>query len=216
MAFSVINAGQRNTNVAPELIALSTLGGFRLTGPAAKALGIKPTDNVMFLYDEESKQYAIAKGYAIMKNDGTPKMCAARINKKAQIEANFDAALDAALSSNNAELVDALSVEGISHDEQVALLAEAMQTPEVQDYAGSKCASPSGFTGEGASVCFTDSNIWGQLKSDMEDKAAFNRGFAIDVNEVFDLEVYNGYENVVVKAVVLGETRDFEPSRRGE
>lgn len=215
MGFSVINAGQRNTNVAPQLSVLSTNGGFRLSGPAAKALGIKPTDYVMFLHDEEEGKWAIAKGYACKKSDGTPQTCAERINRAAVVEADFDTILANALASDNAELASRLSVDGISHDEQVAILAEYVEAGEVQKYQGSKTASPSGFTGEGATVTFTDSNVWNQLKSDMDDKSALNRVYAIDTDEVFDFDVFNGHETVTVKAVVLGEYKDETPSRRG-
>ena len=48
--FSMVNAGQRMSgNVDPQLIAVSTNGGFRLTGAATRVLGIMPGDNVMFV-----------------------------------------------------------------------------------------------------------------------------------------------------------------------
>lgn len=216
MAFLAINAGQRNVNVESKLVALTTNGGFRLTGPAAKVLGIKPTDNVMFFYDEESKQWAIGKGYAKMKNDGTPQLCAARVNKAALVESQFDEVYKAAMESENEELIAALSAEGISHEEIVAILAKTISVDDVQDYEGSKCASPSGFTGVGANVTFTDSNIWKSLKADMENPESLNREFAIDTDAVFTIPAYNGYETVDVLAVILGDYVDVEPQRRGK
>lgn len=47
--FGAVNAGQRNTVVAPQLIATSTEGGFRLTGPATRVLGIAHGDYAMFV-----------------------------------------------------------------------------------------------------------------------------------------------------------------------
>lgn len=48
--FSMVNAGQRMSgNVDPQLIAVSTNGGFRLTGAATRLLSIMPGDNVMFV-----------------------------------------------------------------------------------------------------------------------------------------------------------------------
>ena len=215
MAFNVINSGQRNVNVAPQLVALSSIGGFRLSGPAAKALDVKPTDYVMFLHDDETGAWAIAKGYACMKSDGTPQMCSARVNRVAIVEANFDEAITSAMASDNEELKARLSVEGISHDEQVEILAEFVDVPETQKYQGSKCASPSGLTGVGANVNFTDSNVWNQLKSDMEDKGSLNRVFDLDTDEVIELSVKDGYKDVTIKALVLGDYKDVTPIARG-
>lgn len=51
---SVVNAGQRNTSVEAELIATSTNGGFRVTAPVSRALGLAHGDYLVFFnnYDE--------------------------------------------------------------------------------------------------------------------------------------------------------------------
>ena len=46
--FSAVNAGMRNTDSEPQLIAVSTEGGFRLTPTVTKVLGIEHGDYVMF------------------------------------------------------------------------------------------------------------------------------------------------------------------------
>jgi hypothetical protein len=212
--FSVVNAGQRNVNVEPALIATSTNGGFRLTGPAAKALGIKPTDYAMFLHDSESNTWAIAKGYACKKADGEYQTCTDRVDRKAIVARNFDSILEAALASGNDELIAALNAEGVTKEAQIELLAPCVEVPMVTKYQGSKTASPSGLTGEGANVVFTDSNVWEQLKSDVEDKKAMTRSFALDLNDLLDVEVFDGHDNITVKALVLGEYHDDVPMRR--
>lgn len=47
--FSSVNAGQRATVYEPQVIAVSTDGGFRITPPVSKALGIAAGENVMFV-----------------------------------------------------------------------------------------------------------------------------------------------------------------------
>ena len=58
--FSAVNAGQRNVVVDPEVIAVSTEGNFRITGPVSKALGIAAGDYVMFLSNVDEIDNAIA------------------------------------------------------------------------------------------------------------------------------------------------------------
>ena len=84
-------------------------------------------------------------------------------------------------------------------------------------YKGSKAANPAGLTGAGTSLTFTDSNVWKQLKADMGDDATkLNRVFDIDVEELQDIELSDGYKTVVVKALVLGDSTDKEPARIGK
>lgn len=212
--FSVVNAGQRNVNVKPALVATSTTGGFRLTGPAAKALGIKPTDYVMFMHDTESDVWAIAKGYACKKSNGEVQTCSERVDRKSLVAKNFDSILEAALASGNDELIAALTAEGVTKDAQIELLVPYVEVPLTTKYQGSKCASPSGLTGEGANVVFTDTNVWEQLKSDVEDKKGTVRTFDLNPAEVIDVDVFDGHDTVAVKALVLGEYTDGVPAGR--
>lgn len=46
---SIVNAGQRQTSVEPQLIFTSTPGGIRITPPVSKFLGIQHGDYVMFI-----------------------------------------------------------------------------------------------------------------------------------------------------------------------
>lgn len=57
--FGVAISGQRNNDYVPELVALSTKGGFRITPQVSKKLGIASGDYVMFInnFDEIKKAY---------------------------------------------------------------------------------------------------------------------------------------------------------------
>lgn len=58
--FSAVNAGQRNTTVEPQLIAVSTEGNFRITPPVSKLLGVGHGEYIMFLSNVDQIDAAIA------------------------------------------------------------------------------------------------------------------------------------------------------------
>lgn len=210
-SFAVVNAGQRNVEVNAELVACSTKGGFRLTGPACKALGVKPGDYVAFLHDEESDTYAIANGFVLKKSNGESQTCTPRAAKTI-VKANYSAALESAMQSGDEKLIDAITREGITEDEIVDILAKAMTG---EKYQGSKTANPSGAVGIGAPVNFTDSNVWNHLKKGLEKPESINRVYPLDEDDVMEITVNNGFEDITIKALILGEYRDETPARRG-
>lgn len=57
--FSAVNAGQRNTTVEPQLIAVSTEGNFRITPAVSKVLGVGHGENIMFLSNVDQIDAAI-------------------------------------------------------------------------------------------------------------------------------------------------------------
>lgn len=57
--FSAVSAGQRNVTYEPELVANSSLGGFRITPPVSKALGLQAGDNIMFVSTADNITEAI-------------------------------------------------------------------------------------------------------------------------------------------------------------
>lgn len=212
-SFAVVNAGQRGGSVKPELICSSTPGTFRLTGPAAKALGIAPNEYVMFLQTPDGT-YAIGKGNALKKSDGTPLMCNARVNKEEYVKANFDAVSAAFLASDKLTDEEKEAFSAASEAEQIAMLAEHA-APLTQKYNGSKSANTSGLTGLGAGIVFTDNNIWHQLMADLKGEKKV-RHFAInpdDAENFGQVEVKNGYDSDVVTIAVLGESYDTDPTR---
>lgn len=56
---SAIVSGQRKVAYEPELVVLSTAGGFRITPAISKALGIQHGDNVAFVRNVDAVQQAI-------------------------------------------------------------------------------------------------------------------------------------------------------------
>lgn len=58
--FGVVNAGQRNVVVTPQLVATSTSGGFRITAPVSKALGLRHGDYVAFVNNLDGIDKAIS------------------------------------------------------------------------------------------------------------------------------------------------------------
>lgn len=252
--FAAVNAGQRNVAVEPQLVALSTLGGFRLTGPATKLLGIAPGDYVGFVSNvdqidaaiaandpaivafaeeqglelgsaelaiaahKEFDQWAVCKGYALYNSKGTPLTVKERLSlkdKEAIVKANFDEILASAMASDNAELVEALSREGISYEEQAELLMSVVEGREVPKHQGSKSANPSGMTGVGLNLNFTDSNVWNQLKVGVEEPTKINRVFDLLVDYTETIMLSNGYEDVKVTIIPLGDYTDKAPATRG-
>lgn len=253
--FSAVHAGQRNTTVDPQVIAVSTEGNFRLTAPVSRVLGIGHGENVMFLSNvneidaaiadkaeqivafaeenglelgtpeaaiaihQEFDAWAIAKGIQEFDPKGNARTGTERLTKndKAKyVSANLEAMLEAAMEQADDEVKEALSREDISKEEQIEILSAFVQPREVPRFKGSKAANPGGLTGAGTSLTFTDSNVWKQLKADMgEEATAMNRVFDVDVENVQTITLSNGYEEVTVKALVLGEYTDKEPSRVG-
>lgn len=252
--FSAVNAGQRNVSVDPQLIVLSTQGGFRLTAPVTKALGIAPGDYVMFINNvadidaalatnapsvvefaqetglelgsrelaiamhKEFDMWAVAKGIALYKKNGTPITVKERLSAKDKeqlVLADFDNTLAAALASGNDELVASLTRDGITKDEQVTIMASLIEGREVQKYQGSKTATTSGCTGVGLPLNFTDTNVWNQFKADMENPEAMNRIYEADVEDLQTIVLNNGYEDVNVPIVVLGDYTEKAPIARG-
>lgn len=253
--FSAVNAGQRNVSVEPELHALSTAGGFKLTAPVTKVLNIAPGDYVMFINNvaeidaaiaaqtqevvafaeenglelgspelaiamhKEFDMWAIAKGIALYNSRGVALTVKERLSSKdreAIVNANFDDLLDKAMASDNEELISSLSRDGVTRDEQVTILMSLIEGREVPKYQGSKTATTSGCTGAGLALNFTDTNVWNQLKYDMEAPTRVNRVFALDLEDVQTIVLNNGYEDVKVSIVVLGEYEDKAPIARGE
>lgn len=252
--FSIVNAGQRKAEYEPELVALSSQGGFRITPQVSAALGLQHGDYIMFLstvnevntaiaqrseqfvafceeqgldadteeaaiaFRKTNYMWAIAKGIVCKKSNGTIQTITERLSKKDKttyVEQNFDEVLASAMSSESQEMVDALSREGITHEEQVEILTSSITGREVKKYQGSKCANSSALTGTGVILTFTDTNVWNEMKSDLseEDKGKINRSFAIDTTNVQKTLMSDGYEEVEVPFLVLGDYTDKVVSR---
>lgn len=249
--FAIVNAGVRKNEYEPELVALSTVGGFRITPQVSTALGLQHGDNIMFLHqdaraaaiakneayvsfcnehslDVDSAEsvdafvaafdmWAIAKGIVLKTDKGAVQMVNERLTKKDKVtyvEQNFDSVLAEALAEEG-EVKDALSREGITHEEQVEILVSLVTPRELPKYSGSKLANSSALMGTGTVLTFTDSNVWDELKADMsaDMKETHARAFAIDPTDVQTTMMSNGFEEVEVKFLVLGSYTDKKVER---
>ena len=247
--FSIVNAGQRKAEYEPELVALSSQGGFRITPQVSAALGVQHGDNIMFMstvnevdtaiaqkanefvsfckeqgLDVDSEEavtafrkanymWAIAKGILCKNSKGVVLTVTERLTKKdkiAYVEQNFDDVYASAMESASEEMKAALERDGITREEQVEILATSITGRELPKYQGSKCANSSGLTGVGTILTFTDTNVWNEMKSDLseEEKGKINRSFSIDVNNVQKAVMSDGYEDVEVPFLVLGDYTD--------
>ena len=170
-------------------------------------------------FHKEFDVWAIAKGVACYDKHGNPLTVRERMTKNDKekiLENKFEEMLAAAMASGDEELVAALSVEGITADEQKEILMGSLQGDLVQKYMGSKCANTSGMTGAGTILNFTDSNVWMRLKSDIAEPEKINRKFSINLEESVPVQVDNGKEVITIKAFVLGESKDEEPARNNK
>lgn len=253
--FSSVNAGQRAVAVDPQVIATSTEGGFRITPPVSRVLGIAHGEYVMFLSNidnldtaiatkapevvefceanglevgspeaaiaihKEFDMWAIAKGVNEYDAKGVMKTVTERLTKNDKIKfvsQNFDDMITAAMEQADEATKDALSRDGITKEEQIELLTAFVTPRSVAKFKGSKTANPASLTGVGVVLNFTDSNVWKQLKYDMGESAtSMNRIYDVDVEDIQDIVINDGYKDITVKALVLGDYTDKEPARIG-
>lgn len=169
---------------------------------------------------KEFDMWAVAKGIIEYDTKGNQKTTTERLTKNDKIKfvtQNFEDMLATAMEQADDETKEALSRDGVTKEEQVDILAAFVTPRELPKYKGSKAANPAGLTGAGTSLTFTDSNVWKQLKADMgEDGTKFNRVFDVNLEELQDIELNDGYKTVTVKALVLGDYTDKEPARIGK
>lgn len=254
--FSAVNNGQRNANVEPQVLAVSTEGGFRLTPMVSRILGIAAGDYVMFLSNateidtaidtrnevivefcenngldittpeaalaihKEFDMWAIAKGIKEYDSKGNEKEVDERLSKEDKIRyvsQNYQAFYDEVVAGVEDEATkEALTREDATREEIIELLIHFVELRKVAKYKGSKTANPAGMTGTNVTLNFTDTNVWKQLKADLKENATkINRIFSVNVEDIQTITIFNGYEDVEVRALILGESTDKEPARKG-
>lgn len=169
---------------------------------------------------KEFDRWAIAKGVKMLTEKGLAQKASERLSKKQKeeyIAADFDNYLEQALAGNDEQLRDALTADGITKDQQIEILATLVTPAEVDKYMGSKCSNSSDMIGAGVVLTFTDSNVWNDMKSDLDKEARKNvvRTYAINLDEIGTTEIFNGYENVKVAYLPLPtEYKDSAPIER--
>ena len=247
--FSVVNAGQRSVNVAPQLIATTTNGGFRVTAPLSKALGLKHGGYAMFInnvaevdqaiynndpeivafanehgFDLASKEgreaiheaydvWGLAAGYLMKDKTGAALKSKERltaVDKKKIVETRFEEIYNAAMASDDENLKAAL--EAAETDEQkVELLIDGITADEVDKYKGSKLANTAGLSGSDVTLNFTDSATYAKLRGTCPKNML--RIYDVDIDNIVNVTVNNGFEDINVPVAILGEYTEEEGGR---
>lgn len=169
---------------------------------------------------EAFDEWGIAKGIQMFDKNGNAVKTKERMSKTDKVEYvtnNFDDVLKAAIENGEPEFAASLQVEGITKEEQIEILANAVNPEQVNKYYGSKCSNSSNLSGTGVSLTFSDSAVWGALKEDLGEEAKkLSRTFEVDVKELREVPYFNGHKEVIVKAAMLGEFKDAESTRKSK
>lgn len=169
---------------------------------------------------EAFDEWGIAKGIQMFDKNGNAVKTKERMSKTDKVEYvtnNFDDVLKAAIENGEPEFAASLQVEGITKEEQIEILANAVNPEQVNKYYGSKCSNSSNLSGTGVSLTFSDSAVWGALKEDLGEEAnKMSRTFEVDIKELREVPYFNGYKEVIVKAAMLGEFKDTESTRKSK
>lgn len=169
---------------------------------------------------EAFDEWGIAKGIQMFDKNGNAVKTKERMSKTDKVEYvtnNFDDVLKAAIENGEPEFAASLQVEGITKEEQIEILANAVNPEQVNKYYGSKCSNSSNLSGTGVSLTFSDSAVWGALKEDLSEEAKkMSRTFEVDIKELREVPYFNGHKEVIVKAAMLGEFKDTESTRKSK
>lgn len=141
--------------------------------------------------------WGITKGQPMLDKAGNPIMVSARLTedeKRAYIVANAEAIL----AENRDALIERVGNPEASDEELIAAVElDEIEYPKVPGFFGAKTASTSNATGVGLQLGFTDTNIWGALKSDLGEEATKkNRIFKVVLDAAGKFDV-DGKEIVV-------------------
>lgn len=169
---------------------------------------------------EAFDEWGIAKGIQMFDKNGNAVKTKERMSKTDKVEYvtnNFDDVLKAAIENGEPEFAASLQVEGITKEEQIEILANAVNPEQVNKYYGSKCSNSSNLSGTGVSLTFSDSAVWGALKEGLGEEAKkMSRTFEVDIKELREVPYFNGHKEVIVKAAMLGEFKDAESTRKSK
>lgn len=169
---------------------------------------------------EAFDEWGIAKGIQMFDKNGNAVKTKERMTKTDKVEYvtnNFDDVLKAAIENGEPEFAASLQVEGITKEEQIEILANAVNPEQVNKYYGSKCSNSSNLSGTGVSLTFSDSAVWGALKEDLGEEAKkMSRTFEVDIKELREVPYFNGHKEVIVRAAMLGEFKDAESTRKSK
>lgn len=169
---------------------------------------------------EAFDEWGIAKGIQMFDKNGNAVKTKERMSKTDKVEYvtnNFDDVLKAAIENGEPEFAASLQVEGITKEEQIEILANAVNPEQVNKYYGSKCSNSSNLSGTGVSLTFSDSAVWGALKENLGEEAKkMSRTFEVDIKELREVPYFNGHKEVIIKAAMLGKFKDTESTRKSK
>lgn len=169
---------------------------------------------------EAFDEWGIAKGIQMFDKNGNAVKTKERMSKTDKVEYvtnNFDDVLKAAIENGEPEFAASLQVKGITKEEQIEILANAVNPEQINKYYGSKCSNSSNLSGTGVSLTFSDSAVWGALKENLGKEAKkMSRIFEVDIKELREVPYFNGHKEVIVKAAMLGEFKDTESARKSK
>lgn len=162
----------------------------------------------------------IAKGFAMLKRDGTPMMEAVRTTnetKQAYLDEyrhDFYIANREAIKAKYAEKIDTtgMSEEEIDDVIENMISVDDVKSNETPKFAGSLTSSTSKMAGIGLALDFTDNTVWKTLKNDLTLEVAKkkNRIFDVLVDEKTEAIVNNGMEDITVTIYPLAFAEDTD------
>lgn len=155
-------------------------------------------------------QWFIAKGVKQYDSKGNPIMASERYTKEDKAKYISEHAAEI-VASNRDALIEQF---GEMSDEELAkqLTTDMVETPKYHACSGSKTATTASTTGVGCQLNFTDTAIWGALKSDLGDNATKkNRVYNVLLDEAQEVDYNNGKENVKVTIFPIDFVEDTDP-----
>ncbi|MBO7692974.1 MAG: hypothetical protein J6Y28_09895 [Acholeplasmatales bacterium] len=161
---------------------------------------------------KEFTVWFIFKGVPQYDSKGNPLMTSERYTKEDKQEyINNNAAT--ILAENRDLLIERNGGQDADDETLIALISvDDIESPKRQSISGAKTATTAATTGVGCQLNFTDSSIWNTLKSDLgENKSKKNRIYKVLLDEVVNIDVPNGKENVTVPAYPIEFLSDEAP-----
>lgn len=160
-------------------------------------------------------EWYIAKGYVKYDKSGVPMMTTERFTKEDRL-AYLEAHRSELVAKNREVLVEQF---GEMSDEELAakITIDMIELPKVLAYEGSKTAATSSATGVGLQLNFTDTTVWNTLKADLGEEATkMNRVFDVNLKEITEVEVFNGYNTIKVVVAPIVFNKDVRPIVRSK
>lgn len=161
--------------------------------------------------------WAIVKGIAEFDRKGNPLMVSERYTKADKEKFIKDNAADI-LAGNREVLIERVGNPDASDEELIAAISvDDIESPKTQSYTGSKTSTSGNATGVGCQLNFTDTSIWNTLKADLgENKEKKNRVFDVLVDEMFTVNLSDGYKEVECPAFMIKYKADEDPIVRAK